>query len=117
MKVVAETLERLCEVVQREKLELLWTCLLEEITQELDSSKHMPLNCSNGDSEHKFIEVDVSSQSGVKEAAIEEQDNSKGSDKEWRFHLTGCLSLLNGILEYRKGTRVNGEFICRCNWF
>ncbi|CAM6068321.1 unnamed protein product [Sphagnum tenellum] len=72
VQVVEETLGRICEDLHREKLNVLWTCLLEEINGEL-----------------------------------QRHDNSALSEQDWWSHLTNLLYLLNGVLEFRKGSRVH----------
>ena len=115
LKVVTETLQRISEDVHREKLNLLWTCLLEEINRELDevsgSSSQLLLHESSAeDVSHKtetVSGVDKSSQDGADEAAP--QLGSARFQVEWQLHLSACLSLLNGVLEHRKGSRVSGK--------
>lgn len=105
LKVVSETLSRIIEDVRREKLDLLWTCLHEEIVQELDKMSFLNQDASqsshsglvNGGGDH----IEKSSYNGGKSNVIGAHDNID------ELHLTSCLSLLNGVLEYRKGSRVN----------
>lgn len=120
---VTETLSRIIEDVQREKLELLWTCLREEIVQELDKMSLINQNAQNarptassdlmnGNANHTDIassEGGKSSFNGAHETSHEFPDTSIHSKEDVQFHLAACLSLLNGVLEYRKGTRVKGE--------
>lgn len=115
LKVVTETLQRISEDVHREKLNLLWTCLLEEINRELDdvsgSSLQLLHDSSAEDISHKTETVpgvDKSSQDGADEAVP--QLGNAPFQVEWQLHLSACLSLLNGVLEHRKGSRVSGKF-------
>jgi hypothetical protein len=124
LKVVTETLSRIIEDVHREKLELLWTCLREEIVQELEkmsllnqSTQTAPSISSsdlmNGDADHTdkaSLKGGKSSVNGAHETSHEPSDKRVYSKEDVQLHLTAGLSLLNGVLEYRKGTRVNGEF-------
>ncbi|KAG0630923.1 hypothetical protein M758_1G214100 [Ceratodon purpureus] len=121
LKVVTETLSRIIEDVHREKLELLWTCLREEIVQDLEkisllnqATQNAPLisspNLMNGDAGHTdkaSFKGGKSSANGALETSHEPSDKRIYSKEDVQFHLTACLSLLNGVLEYRKGTRVN----------
>ena len=116
LKVVTETLQRISEDVHREKLTLLWTCLLEEINRELDevsgSSSQLLLHDSSTEDISQKTKtvpgVDKSSQDGADEAAP--QLRSAPFQVEWQLHLSACLSLLNVVLEHRKGSRVSGKF-------
>jgi hypothetical protein len=111
LKVVTETLQRISEDVHREKLALLWTCLLEEINRELDEVSGSSSQLLHDSSAEDFSQktetvpgVDKSSQDGADEAAP--QLGSAPFQVEWQLH----LSLLNLVLEHRKGSRVSGKF-------
>lgn len=115
LKVVTETLSRIIEDVKREKLELLWTCLLEEVVQELEkfslinesaqkASPPASADLVNGNAHH-----DEAGKIGIN-GAHESPDTSVHSKEDALLHLAACLSLLSGVIEYRKGTRVKGEY-------
>lgn len=116
LKVVTETLSRIIEDVKREKLELLWTCLREEIVQELEkfslinesaqiASPPASSDSVNGNAQHAEAEkIRIN-------GAHESPGTIIHSEEDVQLHLAGCLSLLSGVIEYRKGTRVNGEYI------
>ena len=123
LKVVTETLSRIIEDVHREKLELLWTCLREEIVQELEklaslnqSAENAPVKSSsdlvNGDAHHTdkaSSERGKSNVNGAYEFSHESSDKRIYTKEDVQLHLAACLSLLNGVLEYRKGSRVHGK--------
>lgn len=67
------------------------------LNQDASQSSHSGL--VNGGGDH----IEKSSYNGGKSNVIGAHDNID------ELHLTSCLSLLNGVLEYRKGSRVNGE--------
>ncbi|KAG6556135.1 hypothetical protein Mapa_002076 [Marchantia paleacea] len=142
--IVARTFLMLCEDVKRDKIELLWECLLGNISQELAVSLHKELskmesegekavflpktseNRSNGASHSTQRAVDSSEENktstekslneqhgtGLKPGDIEAEavtsvQKDDGNTDSGQIHLVHLLKLLNTVLEYAKGSRVN----------
>lgn len=67
----------------------------------------------NGDARHTdkaSSKGGKSSANGALQTSHEPSDKRIYSKEDVQFYLAACLSLLNGVLEYRKGSsRVNGE--------
>ncbi|KAH9571646.1 hypothetical protein CY35_02G105300 [Sphagnum magellanicum] len=112
VQVVEETLGRICEDLHREKLNLLWTCLLEEINGELQRVlQHLDqAGIHSKENRHRIeqetAEAKVSMQENTNGVCVVQHDNSALSEQDWWSHLTNLLYLLNGVLEFRKGSRV-----------
>jgi hypothetical protein len=120
VQVVEETLGRICEDLHREKLNLLWTCLLEEINGELQRVlQHLDqAGIHSKENRHRIeqetAEAKVSMQENTNGVSVVQHDNSALSEQDWWSHLTNLLYLLNGVLEFRKGSRVHGGL--RLSW-
>jgi len=71
-------------------------------------------NSMNGNINHTDIgssDAWKPSANGAHETSHASPDMGMHSKEDVQLHLAACLSLLNGVLEYRKGTRVKGECI------
>ncbi|KAJ7564585.1 hypothetical protein O6H91_02G024400 [Diphasiastrum complanatum] len=94
LDVVAETLQRLCEDLDRDKLELVWNLLIGEIFSELlEEKESVSPEMEFIDSEPRITEV-----GGKMEMEATKDGNVS--------RLVQLFTLLNGMLEFRKGIRV-----------
>ncbi|KAL2629925.1 hypothetical protein R1flu_014611 [Riccia fluitans] len=115
--IVARTFLMLCDDIKRDKIEPLWECLLGNIHQELAKSCNEDLVKTKSDNiGNRSALVDQSN--GVTHSTplghIKEGDEeAKSSDQNGEIrnfgqvHLMHLLKLLNTVLEFAKGSRVN----------
>ncbi|KAH9312457.1 hypothetical protein KI387_027492, partial [Taxus chinensis] len=110
--VVKGTFQRLCGELKREELSLLWDCLLEEISCLLPDFCVAGLNEEIPKSEHHFMTKETQLDTLTEErdnvssrhVIIDIGDNKKREDI---IHLSRLLTLLNAILEFQNGSKVN----------
>lgn len=142
--IVARTFLMLCEDVKRDKIELLWECLLGNISQELAVSRNEGAPKMESGGEKAFVLPERSESNGVSHStqrAVDSSGKTKSSMEESlkeqhgtalkpedieaeaipslqkddgntdysQIHLVHLLKLLNTVLEYAKGSRVNGQ--------
>ncbi|BBN08979.1 U3 small nucleolar RNA-associated protein 20 [Marchantia polymorpha subsp. ruderalis] len=140
--IVARTFLMLCEDVKRDKIELLWECLLGNISQELAVSRNEGAPKMESGGEKAFVLPERSESNGVSHStqrAVDSSGKTKSSMEESlkeqhgtalkpedieaeaipslqkddgntdysQIHLVHLLKLLNTVLEYAKGSRVN----------
>ncbi|XP_057867600.2 uncharacterized protein LOC131074886 isoform X2 [Cryptomeria japonica] len=112
IEVVMGTFQRLCGELNREDLRLLWDCLLEETSCLLHNSCVEGVNDVDPESLHH-----LPTKEPLADTIMEEQDNVSSrhalmgvgdiKKKEDFIHLSRVLSLLNVILEFQNGSKVN----------
>ncbi|KAL3687831.1 hypothetical protein R1sor_014140 [Riccia sorocarpa] len=88
---VARTFLMLCEDIKRDKIELLWDCLLGNIHQELAKS---------------YREDTVKKTKKDKSGRKSSDENGEIGDNA-QVHVMHLMKLLNTVLEFAKGSRVN----------